>query len=212
MTARNHAAAFLAATNPRRAILNSTKLLLEAAKKDPKIADKLKAVQKKLEGEKSRVSDEQIRTYERIKQVSARPIAPDIPEYFTPVVSALYLRAKAVIPTSKQNIFSSNLHGALDNALKTLDSLEPSFTGELIVETTLNAREDPQFARLINVAESDFRVTAKNLEGSDNSRDSDKDTGNPNIQVGPRDTYFWGILIALILYILDRVSASKDNN
>lgn len=163
MTAREHAFDFSLPIDPRAAIRKIGKRILEAAENDKNIARKLDAIQNKLGDGRPLVGDEHSAVYERIKCTRAIPDIPTAPEWLRPLIAVAYLRAKAAISNGNVTNLFGNLDTTLDKILKLVDTLEPSFIGELLAETVLTARDDRKFARTLNKGASEFRALVDHL-------------------------------------------------
>ena len=173
MPAREHAFGFLLPIDPRASIRRIGKRLLEAAKTDESIVRKFAAVQQKLGDGRPLIDGEHSAIYERIKCSSVIPHIPTAPEWLRPVIAVAYLRAKAALSTGNVTNFFGSMEESFDKVFKLLDTLEPSFVGELLIETVLSAKEDREFARTLHEGASEFRALVDELYGSDKDMPGD---------------------------------------
>ena len=163
VTAKEHAFDFSLSVDPRAAIRRVGKRVLEAAQTEASIAGKLDAIQQKLGDGKPIVGNEHSAIFERIKCSNAIPNIPTAPEWLRPLITVAYLRAKAAISTGNVTNLFPNLDHTLNNVLKLVERLEPSFLGELLIETALTARDDRQFAQTLHEGAAEFRALVKEL-------------------------------------------------
>lgn len=165
MNARDRALEFLLPIDPRHSIRSIGKRLLDAAETDESIAAKLDAIQQKLGDGKSLIDDEHSALYERLKCSRAIPDIPTAPEWLRPLIAVAYLRAKAALSSGHRTNLYGRLHEGLDKVSKLVETLEPSFIGELLVETVLAAREDREFAQTLRDGAAEFRALVDELYG-----------------------------------------------
>ena len=165
MNARQHAANFLLSIDPRYSIRKIGKAIFEAADTDEEFSKMLDQIQHKMGDGRSLITEEQFQCFERIKCRKSIPNIPTAPEWLRPVIAACYLKAKSSLASKKTDGLKSDLKPALYKVLEWSDKLEPDFIGELLIETTLAARDDAEFAKALNIGAAEFRSLVSELYG-----------------------------------------------
>ncbi len=165
MDAREHAEYFLAPISPASSIRKFAKEVIRCAETDSEVASLLDALQNTLNSGESIIQDSHSEMFERLKCSAALPDIPTAPEWIRPAIAAAYLRARWAVGTSSRP-FSADIKSGLKKALKLAQSVEPDFIGELLVETTLSAREDPQFSKQLHDGAAEFRQLVQETYGS----------------------------------------------
>ncbi len=165
MNARQHASNFLLSIYPHYSIRKIGKAVFEAAETDEEFSKMLDEIQRKLGDGRSLITDEHFQVFERIKSRTSIPDIPTAPEWLRPVIAAAYLKAKESLAFKKTDMLTSDLKSSLSKVLKLTENIEPDFIGELLLETTLAARDDAEFAKLLNVGAKEFRSLVDELYG-----------------------------------------------
>lgn len=164
--ARELAAGFLLPIAPRPSVQRIAKRLLEAASNDERIASQFDAIQKKLGDGIPIIGDEHSEILECIKSPGLIPNIPTAPEWLRPLLAVAYLRAKIDISSGKATHIFRDLELTLSKIVKSLDSVEQSFIGELLIDTVLAARDDSQFTQFLEEGATEFRALVDELYGS----------------------------------------------
>jgi len=165
MNTYEHVQDFLSPIDPRMSIRKFGKFLIDKAKKDPAIAKKFHEILEKIGNEKPLIGQMHSTLYERIKTSAVALDLPTAPEWLQPIIVAAYLKAKAILQNGHINSSLYNdVSKKLDKVSHLIDKIvEPDFLGELLVETTLNAREDAIFAKSLKAGADEFLSLVKHL-------------------------------------------------
>ncbi len=165
MNAKQHAESFLLSIDPRYSIRKIGKAVFEAADTDEEFSKMLDEIQHKMGDGRSLITEEQFQCFERLKCRKSIPNIPTAPEWLRPVIAASYLKAKSSLASQKTDRLISDLKPALSKVLELVDNLEQDFIGELLLETTLAARDDAEFAKALNIGAAEFRSLVSELYG-----------------------------------------------
>ena len=171
MNAKQHASKFLLSVDPRYSIRKIGRAVFEAANTDEEFSKMLDEIQRKLGDGRSLITEEQYQCFERIKCRKSIPNIPTAPEWLRPVIAASYLKAKASLASKKTDGLINDLKSSLSKVLELTDKLEADFIGELLLETTLAARDDTEFAKTLNVGAAEFRSLVNELYGENPPND-----------------------------------------
>jgi len=174
MNASQHASSFLFSVDPRLTIQKVGRAVFEAAENDPEFATMLDTIQRKLGDGRPLINEEQGAVFDKIKTIRAVPDIPTAPDWLRPVIAAAYLKAKASLSNKKTEFLAEDLKKTLSKVIQLVDDLEPEFIGELMIETTLSARDDKQFAKSLADGAAEFRALVSDLYGEPEGDRHDK--------------------------------------
>ena len=165
MTARTHAAGFLLPVHPASSIRRIGRSIIDAAQSDPEMAEMLNSVQDRLGNGRVIIEQEHSAIFERVKEPRAVPRIPTAPEWLAPLIAVGYLRAKNSVGAPGARKILEDPKKSLAKVLDLAGKLEPTFLGELLVETTLAARDDPEFAQALHDGATEYRALVDDLYG-----------------------------------------------
>lgn len=158
MKTRQHVESFLAPISPAYSIRKFAKSVISAAENDNEIASLLDAIQVKLNDSDAIISEKHSDIFDRIRTPAAIPYIPTAPDWIRPAIAAAYLRARSNVERRTAPVLGADLKAGLRKVLSLVDNVEPDFIGELLVETTLAAREDSEFSAKLKSGAAEFRA------------------------------------------------------
>ena len=154
--------------DPRYSIRKIGKAVFEAADADKEFSRMLDEIQSKLGDGRDLITEEQFQCFEKIKCRQSIPDIPTAPEWLRPVIAASYLKAKGSLASKNTANLIGDLKFNLSKVIELIDKLEPDFIGELLLETTLAARDDSEFAKMLNAGATEFRALVNELYNDPN--------------------------------------------
>ncbi len=168
MQARTHALDFLSPIDARQSIISFGEKLIAAALRDETIAKKFVKIQEKMGEGKPIVRDPHFALFERVKTDCGIPNIPTLPDWLSPIITVVYLRAKLSMKNNFKGISHFNekqYSKLLDTVFDMVDKIESDFLGELLVETVLTANKDKKFAKKLNKGALEFNELVARLYG-----------------------------------------------
>lgn len=159
-----HVTDFLQSIDQSYSLHSFGKKVIDAARNDETIAEKLDLIQQKMGDGRDVITEEHFTQFERLKHSVKIPKIPSAPEWLRPMLAAGYLRAKNAMANPELNtkIHHGDLGKMLDAVAQKVDDLEPDFIGEFLLQTTIAAR-NKAFSKSLNRAGKEFYAMVQDL-------------------------------------------------